>query len=542
MLYYSQLKRDVNKMEKLNLQYFIKREKKSVIPYVFILVLRTASMSLMFFALGNFIDKLVGRDWASIKIAGILFLCVGITMQVLFYIESLLKERMIERINIDIRTTLDARILSLPYQKFMENEPSTYTSWLINDLARIESEGIESFASLMGGGLAVIINLISLFTINLGFGFFCLLLSLPNMLLPMFLKPKIEIESRIYSHQQEQFTTQVQSTYNGNEVTFAYNLYDWIRGKMNSYIKQMGRMQRKFKVMYATISVTSSLIFRLSSVATYFFLGYLFLTNAILVGTITVAGQFAALLYDGMNIFSGSGLGRMISTNALFDKYNKFFEDTVSNTHQTTVVEDKIAVENLGFTVNDNKIFTDFNYIFEARKKYLITGESGCGKTTLLKLLAGYLKPTTGEIILDNQVLENKIAASYISQSPYLFNDTLMNNIILNQAYDEQKLQNILKALQINIMVDGLENGLQTEIMENGKQFSGGQKQRITIARALYRGSNVLFVDEGTSALDKENAIRVDKLLLDLKDTMVISVSHKIEEHLQAQYDAVIVM
>tara|TARA_X000000950_G_C13879726_1_gene646392 strand:+ start:408 stop:2057 length:1650 start_codon:yes stop_codon:yes gene_type:complete len=143
-----------------------------------------------------------------------------------------------------------------------------------------------------------------------------------------------------------------------------------------------------------------------------------------------------------------------------------------------------------------------------------ITGASGSGKTTIVDLLIGLLKPISGEIKSDGVNIHKNLKTwskqiGYVPQSVYLINDTLKNNIafgVSDNEIDTKKLLKAVKSAQLGAYVKTLPLGLETIVGERGINFSGGQVQRIGIARALYREPKILILDEATSALDKNTS------------------------------------
>ena len=174
---------------------------------------------------------------------------------------------------------------------------------------------------------------------------------------------------------------------------------------------------------------------------------------------------------------------------------------------------DKIAINNLYFRFEDNQsnTLTDLSFEIKKGEKIGINGASGSGKTTLFNLLLGLYAPTSGTITIDNQVLsadnrrkwQNSIG--YVSQSVFLTDSTILANITLGckeEDIDMERVSNAIEAASLSKFIDTLPNGVNTRIGECGALLSGGQRQRIGIARALYKGAEVLFFDEATSSLD----------------------------------------
>lgn len=189
--------------------------------------------------------------------------------------------------------------------------------------------------------------------------------------------------------------------------------------------------------------------------------------------------------------------------------------------------KDCIEVENLGFKFSDSQtpLFTDLSFTIRKGEKIGINGRSGAGKTTLFNLLLGFYPATEGRIVIDGQVLtaENRRmwqnSIGYVSQSVFLTDSTILANIALGskaEDIDMERVQRAVAAASLSEFVASLPNGLNTRIGECGALLSGGQRQRIGIARALYKGAQVLFFDEATSALDSQTEQSINQAIVEL--------------------------
>jgi ATP-binding cassette subfamily B protein len=177
-----------------------------------------------------------------------------------------------------------------------------------------------------------------------------------------------------------------------------------------------------------------------------------------------------------------------------------------------------------------------------------IVGDSGCGKSTLLKLLLRLYMPSYGEICIGDMNINNislrqwRAKCGCVMQDGKLFNDTLQNNIVLNdENVDYKALQQAVEVANIAREIEAMPQGYQTMIGEMGRGLSGGQRQRILIARALYKQPDYLFLDEATNALDTINEQKIVKALNNaFKNRTVIVVAHRLSTIRKA--DQIIVM
>ena len=195
---------------------------------------------------------------------------------------------------------------------------------------------------------------------------------------------------------------------------------------------------------------------------------------------------------------------------------------------------EKIELKDVSFGYNTRKnlIFENINLNLLKGKIYGVTGETGSGKTTLLNIITGLLKPSSGYVKYNNNIIndqtDKKIA--YVSQSTYLQNSSLKNNIAFGcdqKDIDKKKIENCLEKAKLIKLVDSLPEGIETNITELGANFSGGQIQRLSIARALYTDSNLIIFDEPTSSLDNLTKKEILETIHKLKrNRIVIMITH----------------
>ncbi len=185
---------------------------------------------------------------------------------------------------------------------------------------------------------------------------------------------------------------------------------------------------------------------------------------------------------------------------------------------------------------NGNQVINDLNVTVEAQKTIAIVGSSGAGKTTVLDLILGLLKPTSGTIYygkvphdrLDLNSLRSRIA--YISQEPTLLDGTLKENLTIGAPQaSEEMVRDICKKVHLDRVIETLPEGLETNVGENGIKLSGGQRQRVILGRALFLNPKILILDEATSELDSETEKMVQETIKDLsKELTIIIVAHRL--------------
>lgn len=196
-----------------------------------------------------------------------------------------------------------------------------------------------------------------------------------------------------------------------------------------------------------------------------------------------------------------------------------------------------VEFDNITFAYEgqEQKIFDGYSAAFTMGKSYAITGESGRGKSTLMKLLMGFYRISGGSIRIGGHDiyefgLENtRKLIAYIPQEPYMFHDTVRENIRNgNPAASDEEIIRAAKKANAHDFILQLENGYDTILGERGNTLSGGQRQRVAIARAILKNAPVIILDEATSALDNESEQLIQQSINDMKDgRLILMIAHR---------------
>ena len=209
------------------------------------------------------------------------------------------------------------------------------------------------------------------------------------------------------------------------------------------------------------------------------------------------------------------------------------------NTKDKILLNDTIRFEEVAYIYPNSKkhVFQNLNFEIKKGDCLCIKGESGIGKTTIIDLISGLLKPSHGKIKIDGKSLEDIQAIrswqnniGYIPQQTVLYNATILENITYGRNYEKNDEENLNKAInysELNDFIKEKQGGLNYEISERGSNLSGGQIQRFAIARGLYTDPDVLICDEFTSSLDNPTQEKILNSLNNLVGkTTIIFISH----------------
>lgn len=195
-----------------------------------------------------------------------------------------------------------------------------------------------------------------------------------------------------------------------------------------------------------------------------------------------------------------------------------------------------VEVKNVTFSYNkEQNVLDNLSLDINVNECVAITGASGCGKTTLSKLMLGLYPVDDGDIRLleksiKNQSLsETRANIAYVPQDAYLFNGTVMENIRYGNAQaGDEEVYEAAKLANAHEFIEKLENGYNEMVNDGGVNFSGGQRQRLAIARAVVSEAPIIILDEATSALDPDSERKVNQALRNIKGRKtIIMIAHR---------------
>ncbi len=213
------------------------------------------------------------------------------------------------------------------------------------------------------------------------------------------------------------------------------------------------------------------------------------------------------------------------------DKYN------FSSKIKKIDIKKNIKLKNICQKFKDKKFeINNLNIDFFENKPSFIFGPSGSGKTTLLNILLGFVKPQSGNVLLDDKTIsENNVGSiflsvGYVPQEILIFEDTILRNILIGRdekTIDSQFLKKILKLSLLDEFLKSLPDGINTIVGERGLNISGGQRQRIGLARALINDPKIIILDEATNSLDKSSEEKIIQNIINFsRNKILIMVSH----------------
>jgi len=440
------------------------------------------------------------------------------------FINNIIKSRTIELYDIYLKQNITF---------FKKTHSASLVKNLINEMFVLGAL-FNSIIILFSELIFTLLIVSALFIFNFQILFFLLIYSLI-----IYLLYKIIIKNKIFNWGNERQVLQADITkdfmesFGAIKELIVYNKTDLFKDKIKSLINNKANLDTKF----ATVNEIPKYFLELLSL-----LGFsIILTSLYLIG-IEKNELLITLIFFGALIFKAlPSFSRIITSfQQIGFSYpaNKLVNDEINRKNDVDLFYDEeiifnesIKFKNLSFSFEENKILNNFSIEIKKGERALIIGESGKGKSTLIDIIAGFYNNYEGDFLIDGVPLKSIVnwrkKIGYLSQSFFILDDSIKNNIILNDESNEDRLIEIIKICQLTELISSKKEGLNTVIGERGSLLSGGEKQRIGLARALYRNPEILILDEPTSSLDDNTAENFIESVLKLdKNYTIIMVTH----------------
>lgn len=488
------------------------------------------------------IDKGTVDAYRTVIIATVIFIFYS---PLNFLISRMMRISYMRDTILDVRKMAFDKIINMPFKQYSQKSKEVYISNLINDVNNFENRFFWSLLNFLIDISMFVISLAILIVLDwklsIAMTLFAVLLYLISRI---FTKKTKALEMEI-STTSEEFTTDMSNTFNGIEILKLNNIEEKFLKKS---IDTINRLEKRKYVANVYTELQRNTIYILCfvvSVGIMVYLGYS-IQGTMGLGAAGMIFQLSSSM--GNYLVEAFALqNRVKASIGIYDKIAKPEESSalVGNGTREFRLLDRIEVSNVNFSYDQKQVIRDASFTIEKGKKYLIKGVSGAGKTTLMNLLAMIYDDFEGRITVDGidyrEVSEKSFheKVAFIYQDVFLFEDSIRNNITLYRDIPAEQIDYAVKVCGLDSIIDEKKDGIEERLTENGKNLSGGQRQRLSIARAIAKNAEILFVDEGTSSLNEDLGREIEKVFLELDNT-VIAISHRYYEGVTENYDYVL--
>ncbi|MBO4915321.1 MAG: ABC transporter ATP-binding protein [Oscillospiraceae bacterium] len=447
-----------------------------------------------------------------------------------------------------MRSDVFGKLMRVGVKQFRSRSTASYLSTIETDVDTIR----ETYFFIIDSATELVTMLAALgviFYYSWQIGAMLIVLTVLQAFIPELFDKKMDRAGEEYSASREPYMDRLQEGLSGYLTARIFHIEDRI---VKRYKRSLDETEYKWKKREFTEAVVSSFSYVFNQIAyigVFILGGYLMITGSMRLSVVVAITNLAHYISNPA-LYLVSDLAKLKIAAEPFRKIQDILdmdEDT-GGKKELTAVPNRLSVRNLTCRYDDKTVLDALAYDFELGKKYLIVGQSGSGKSTLLSILAGINADYSGAVNLDDTELRELSRRSvaqaicYIDQEPFLFHDTVYQNVALYEDIDEATVTDALSRVGLAPRIGEMEQGIHTVLENNADCLSGGEKQRIAIARALVRQTPILLMDESTSHLDAQTAAEIEALLCGLSDITLLLVTHNATQTALQGADAVLEM
>ena len=311
--------------------------------------------------------------------------------------------------------------------------------------------------------------------------------------------------------------------------------YDVELSKIDEEIKDITKGRTNIKLVHEIFFTAFEILVTIIKIV---MLVYAFFYESLTIGEIVVLISLLGKAYEPIAIFNVEYIDYKLNKVSL-KRYLQYLDlKDVENMYEgkeLKKVNGHVLLKNVDFYYGEKQILKKINISVKENSKIALVGETGSGKSTIIKLIAGLIKPQSGVVEIDGKDLSKlKLDSyydyvSYLSQDSPIFDGTLKENIVFDKDVSDEEIVEVLKLVELEKFYSKLKNGLQTELGEKGILISGGERQRIALARLFFDNSKIIILDEATSAMDNITEERVmTNILQKLNEKTFIIIAHRL--------------
>ena len=465
----------------------------------------------------------------------ILFIIITIFKNIFTFIRDKLllsiENNIMSLINIDI----NRRLFNLPYL-FFKNKSTGEIESRINDLSTFRDIISKTLISICLNIIFVLCSFIILLIINTKLFIICFIEVIVYFIISIIFNSRIKNNIEQLSIYESDYKKTLNECIYGYETNKNINATCIVLKKLEmKYLSFLNKLYKFRSTKNYDFFIKNIFIDILYIILIFFEISYLN-KGIISIGNLILFNTIMMYFTDPLKDIIDFNYNIILIRN-VYKRINDLF---VMKSNSNTITNNKsikgdIIIKNLSYSIDGlHNIFNSINLKIKYKSKYLIYGDSGVGKSTLIKILLKYLEEYEGEIIIDNinlkDISNSTISNSftYVSQNSFINNDTFINNIIYDRDIDIKYYEKVIDICNLTYLRDSKSLRNNFVIEEDGFNISGGERQKIILARSLLKPCNYLILDEALSEVDEKEEIDImNKIFKYFKEKTIIYISHR---------------
>ena len=537
---YTGLVKEGKKMEAL------REHKGKVFTSALIAIIGVGLDVVPYFSVANIINNIVeGKVEIGAYIPYILAVLVGLLGSVLFHeLSTIISHNLAYRVIEGKRKKLVDKLSKISMGEIEKRSSGQWSQFMVETLDKMEQPIAHVIPEVIANLLIPIVLVVIIFIMDWRIGVANLLTIPLGLLFFMMMMRGYEEKSKRYQEASKAMNTTMVEYVNGIKVIKAFNKSASSFGKFKETVNENKKAMLDwylsvcFSMTGAMETIPATMIFVLPTSL------YLFMQGSVEMSLLIMCILLSYASYKPL-IKAMSHLETMANIKIVMKEINKVMEipDLERGKQLKHIKSYDVEFQNVSFAYDESKNVLN-NISFKANEKELtaIVGDSGGGKSTIAKLIAGFWNIDKGKILIgdvdlnDMPLKQNMELITYVSQENFLFNKTILEN--LRVAKEDASMDEIKEACvkaSCHDFIMNLPNGYETVVGEGGSSLSGGERQRIVIARSFLKNSPIVLLDEATAYSDPDNeAIIQESIDALIKDKTVIMIAHRLSTIVKA--------
>ena len=518
----------------------LKEHKGKVFTSALIAIIGVGLDVVPYFSVANIINNIVeGKVEIGAYIPYILAVLVGLLGSVLFHeLSTIISHNLAYRVIEGKRKKLVDKLSKISMGEIEKRSSGQWSQFMVETLDKMEQPIAHVIPEVIANLLIPIVLVVIIFIMDWRIGVANLLTIPLGLLFFMMMMRGYEEKSKRYQEASKAMNTTMVEYVNGIKVIKAFNKSASSFGKFKETVNENKKAMLDwylsvcFSMTGAMETIPATMIFVLPTSL------YLFMQGSVEMSLLIMCILLSYASYKPL-IKAMSHLETMANIKIVMKEINKVMEipDLERGKQLKHIKSYDVEFQNVSFAYDESKNVLN-NISFKANEKELtaIVGDSGGGKSTIAKLIAGFWNIDKGKILIgdvdlnDMPLKQNMELITYVSQENFLFNKTILEN--LRVAKEDASMDEIKEACvkaSCHDFIMNLPNGYETVVGEGGSSLSGGERQRIVIARSFLKNSPIVLLDEATAYSDPDNeAIIQESIDALIKDKTVIMIAHRL--------------
>lgn len=459
----------------------------------------------------------------------------------------------------DLRNAMYVKIINLPVSYYSEKRKGDIMARMLGDVNEVQNSFFSILELIVKEPMTIIFTLIAMISISFKLTIFVFIFIPVAGILISKIGKSLRTKSERVQAENGYLISIVEESLSGLKVVKSYNAEQSFQDKFNNSVSRILNLSNSIGKKNNLATPLSEFLGIITICVLLWFGGQMVLTDKLPNGKALLDGaKFLAYMGLAYNILTPAKAiskasyqvkGGLAAAQRVFDVLEVENEITSKdNAIQKHTFESSIAIKNINFKYEDEKVLKDFSLEVKKGQTVALVGQSGSGKSTIANLLTRFYDVNDGQIQIDNNDIKEidlhslRGLIGLVTQDSILFNDSIKANIALGNpnATDEEIIE-ALKIANAYEFVKDLPNGIHTNIGDSGNKLSGGQKQRLSIARAVLKNPPIMILDEATSALDTESEKFVQVALENMMQNRTsIVIAHRLSTIQKA--DVIVVM